>query len=339
MSDAGYVFSLFANCVPVKGARRSLICDLHHHRAQFIPNGLFYILTVLSGLSIQDIKGCFSSADERTIDEYFQVLLDREYGFITDEPWSFPHLSLEWDCPEKITNSIIDINADSRHNYHDIFSQLDGLGCQAVQVRAYDALSLEEIEQIVTASQIGRLRHLDLIVKFQPALTFEVIKQLCWQNQVISGFRVHSSPFDRKRILHPLPVLVAFHRAAVVPSSCGEVAPAYFSLALEHFTEAHHFNTCLNRKLTISTTGDLKSCPALRESYGNISHTPLLEAAKSTGLVRIGAITKDQVSVCRDCEFRYVCTDCRAYLADPDNLFSKPAKCKYDPYTATWATS
>jgi len=54
-------------------------------------------------------------------------------------------------------------------------------------------------------------------------------------------------------------------------------------------------------------------------------------------LVQIGSITKDQVAVCRDCEFRYVCTDCRAYTQDADDPYSKPAKCTYDPYTATWA--
>jgi len=40
--------------------------------------------------------------------------------------------------------------------------------------------------------------------------------------------------------------------------------------------------------------------------------------------------------VCKDCEFRYVCTDCRAYRADAEDLYSKRARCSYDPYTATW---
>ena len=29
-------------------------------------------------------------------------------------------------------------------------------------------------------------------------------------------------------------------------------------------------------------------------------------------------------------------TDCRAYIQDKNNIYSKPAKCNYDPYNAEW---
>ncbi|WP_407498921.1 hypothetical protein [Elizabethkingia anophelis] len=52
-------------------------------------------------------------------------------------------------------------------------------------------------------------------------------------------------------------------------------------------------------------------------------------------------LTKDGVDVCKDCEFRYICTDCRAYTEQTyinnDGLdISKPLKCGYDPYTVEW---
>jgi len=72
-------------------------------------------------------------------------------------------------------------------------------------------------------------------------------------------------------------------------------------------------------------------------SFGNACSTQLKSVVNDRQLVQIGSITKDQVAVCRDCEFRYVCTDCRAYTQDADDPYSKPAKCTYDPYTATWA--
>jgi len=28
--------------------------------------------------------------------------------------------------------------------------------------------------------------------------------------------------------------------------------------------------------------------------------------------------------------------DCRVYLEQPSNIYSKPLKCGYDPYSATW---
>ena len=38
----------------------------------------------------------------------------------------------------------------------------------------------------------------------------------------------------------------------------------------------------------------------------------------------------------KDCEFRYICTDCRVFIQEDANILSKPLKCNYNPYTALW---
>jgi SPASM domain peptide maturase of grasp-with-spasm system len=336
MSQQQGVFKLYANCMPVKGARRSVICDLQKQRLRFIPNQLFYILTELADSSTVEIKKKFDGQREQLIDDYFALLVAEDYGFWCDEPEKFPALDLTWERPETITNSIIDIDRFSQHDYSQIFTQLDELGCQAVQVRAYDALSMKELEEILQACHYRRLRHVDLIIKFQPELTREVLTEFCLRYQVITSISVYSSPQKSKHEVYPLPVFVRFYTHPVTPDSCGEVSHGYFSLFLEHFTEAQQFNTCLNKKLSISSDGSIKSCPSMSQSFGNISDTSLKSVVNEPALIQIGSITKDQVKICRDCEFRYVCTDCRAYTCDSDDPYSKPAKCSYDPYTASW---
>ena len=74
----------------------------------------------------------------------------------------------------------------------------------------------------------------------------------------------------------------------------------------------------------------------MRQSYGNIQDTSLQKALDHPDFKKYWNITKDQVAVCQDCEFRYICTDCRAYLDDPEDTYSKPLKCGYNPYSATW---
>jgi hypothetical protein len=44
----------------------------------------------------------------------------------------------------------------------------------------------------------------------------------------------------------------------------------------------------------------------------------------------------DEITKCKDCEFKHICTDCRAYLENPDDQYSAPLKCGYDPYTCEW---
>ncbi len=74
----------------------------------------------------------------------------------------------------------------------------------------------------------------------------------------------------------------------------------------------------------------------MQASFGNVTTTTLSDALYTEGFRDKWNIRKDQIEVCRDCELRYVCTDCRAYLSDTSNMFSKPFKCSYNPYTAEW---
>ncbi|HKV37973.1 MAG TPA: grasp-with-spasm system SPASM domain peptide maturase [Blastocatellia bacterium] len=333
---AGSVFKLYANCIPVKGARRSIICDLQTSRAQLIPNDCFTILTEFEGATLDEIKAHYDNEQDATIDEYFDLLLKQDYGFICDEPDRFPRLNLEWDRPEPITNAIVDIDRTSRHDFANIFFQLDEAGCQALQVRDYDGLSFAEVESILEATRHLRFRHVDLVIKYRPEFTEEALTELGIRYQVISRILVHSSPAQSRAKTDKMSFAIRFFTGVVTPASCGEVAPGYFSPNLEHFTEALHFNTCLNRKISISVDGHIKACPAMDHSCGRMGEVSLRAAVRDPVLVQLGAITKDQVSVCRDCEFRYICTDCRAFLSEPSNLYSKPAKCSYDPYTATW---
>ncbi|MGH9897575.1 MAG: grasp-with-spasm system SPASM domain peptide maturase, partial [Pyrinomonadaceae bacterium] len=298
MTECADIFKLYANSLPVKGARRSIICDLQNQRAQFIPNDLFFILTELKRLSVSEIKERFKDTPEKIIDDYFNLLIEQDYGFWCDEPDRFPDVDLSWDRPEAITNAIVDIDQTSKHDYRQIFSQLNNLGCQAVQVRAYDPLSMKELEGILQACQNLRLRHLDLVIKFHPQLTLETLVDFCMRYQLISRIVVHSSPHESKAKVDPLPIFIRFHTYEVTPSSCGEVAPGYFSLTLEHFAEAHLFNTCLNRKISIAANGDIKSCPAMQQSLGNIGNVSLASVVKHPVLVQLGSITKDQIEVC-----------------------------------------
>ena len=83
------VFVLFACCLPVRGARRSVLCDLARQSAQPIPNGLYEILTAHAGKSVAAIQEAYDHAYDAEIQEYFEFLLRHEFGFFTcQRQWS-----------------------------------------------------------------------------------------------------------------------------------------------------------------------------------------------------------------------------------------------------------
>ncbi|NJL76349.1 MAG: hypothetical protein HC892_16370 [Saprospiraceae bacterium] len=74
----------------------------------------------------------------------------------------------------------------------------------------------------------------------------------------------------------------------------------------------------------------------MRPKIGHINKVSLREPLLGNPFKRAWKIKKDDVKICKDCEFRYICSDCRAYTEVDNDLYSKPLKCGYDPYIGTW---
>lgn len=91
-------------------------------------------------------------------------------------------------------------------------------------------------------------------------------------------------------------------------------------------------NSCLNGKVCIDKYGNIKNCYHEEKIFGNIKVNTLKEVIEKTDFCKKWNINKDCIDVCKDCPYRYMCVDCRYFIEDPANKFSKPSFCKYNPY-------
>lgn len=117
-------------------------------------------------------------------------------------------------------------------------------------------------------------------------------------------------------------------------SHCGNISPNYFEANMDHFKN-RKVNNCLHGKISVSKEGEIKNCPSTKDIYGHIDLNTLRDVVKTKNIKKLWNISKDDINGCKDCEFRYICLDCRAYTEN-DNKYSKPKKCDYDPYTNKW---
>lgn len=107
-----------------------------------------------------------------------------------------------------------------------------------------------------------------------------------------------------------------------------------------HYTSGH---SCLAGKITITDTGDVLPCVFSRSQIvGNVADVGSLEPIVIGQLLQqCWQATKDDVLVCCDCEYRYVCFDCRP-LAEghaqgrADYLNAPYPRCSYNPYSGEW---
>jgi SPASM domain peptide maturase of grasp-with-spasm system len=329
---------LLANCIPVSGAVRSTLCDLNRNRYYIIPNDLSDFLRENEGTTLEEIIEKYGDDNKETILEYINFLENSEMIFWCDkdEIELFPKLNLDWDYPSHVTNAIIDLDSESSFSAASILEQLESLSCFFVQFRSYNKRSLQFWDEIFKPTLNSKFKGFEIYTKYDSSLTWDRLNIFLKTHYRVKIFTVFGSPTSciQKE---------GFHSAAVYVTQnidnethCGQIHPSYFSVNASMFSESQKFNSCLNRKISIDKNGYIKNCPSMNENYGHINETTLAQAIKNPTFEKYADINKDQIDTCKSCEFRYICTDCRAYLQNQNNLFSKPLKCKYDPFTTHW---
>ena len=185
---------LHANCIPVKGLIRSIICDLQYSSYHFIPNDLYDILT-RPNCSIQELILEYGSENKSAIDEYIEFIINENLGFIggRDDLDLFPRLNTDFRTPSKITNAILEYSTSNVQYIQEIAKQLELLGCKDLQIVAYDVISKKELEFLLTSFENSIIKSLELIIPFNEDYSEGYLKQLLIKNLRISRFHIHSA--------------------------------------------------------------------------------------------------------------------------------------------------
>lgn len=117
------------------------------------------------------------------------------------------------------------------------------------------------------------------------------------------------------------------------------ITPPFFTDE-QTFIDAHYHHTCLAGKIAVTTAGDVIPCIFARnQQCGNILKSSLAEILSAQPLDNCWHTTKDNIDKCKDCEYRYACSDCRPLAQSTSTTKSwlaAPQNCSYNPFTSTW---
>lgn len=97
------------------------------------------------------------------------------------------------------------------------------------------------------------------------------------------------------------------------------------------FFYSQHFNPCLGQQVAVDCGGEIRPCLWHDNVLGTVGKDNLKAMIISEMFSEYWELTKDKISVCKDCELRYACPDCRVSTGA-----GKPSFCNYDPYTGDY---
>lgn len=332
-------YRLFECCRLVRGHGRSCIYDLQRDRLLFVPNFITDLVNKRNEIDPSELVA-YDVRDQKTLRLFINQLIREEILFeVNDlEAKNFPLMDLSWDYFAHISNAIVFLCVKNISVFSTIIQNLIEMNCRNVQFIVSEDCEFDKIKELHNLMNTDNFEYFEFI--FPKSIVVDEHDMLTWVENNFSIGIVIVANHNYNKVLNSLnegrSSIIFTSEKISFTEKCGNVHPHYFCKTIECFTESQRHNTCLNRKVCIDAEGNIKNCPAMVKSYGNIKDTTLEEAINKPGFKDLWYICKDQIDVCKDCEFRYMCTDCRCFIKDPDNIYSQPAKCPYNPYICLW---
>lgn len=334
-------FNLFSNVLIVKGKTRIILADLQRCTSELLPLEFYEIINELKSISIGNLMNSYDEKSQEFINQYIKFLIENEYGFITqnnlDE--NFPPISYEFRDPSIVSNMVIEVEDFSILDV--IKNSIENLAIKHLVIYSNRHLYKTDFMKIENIFSKSILLGIEIFSPYHDIIDSNFVQELHSETTRIYNLIFYNCKRSPFKVKDEFRFIVNFVKEDIKMTSCGKVDLKYFNTNLPKVLEAINHNSCLHKKIGIDINGNIKNCPSMPQSFGNIKDTTLEEALAHKDFKKYWNLTKDEIEVCKDCEFRYICTDCRAYTErthkNKQGLdISKPLKCGYNPYTGEW---
>lgn len=331
-------FILLESCKLVMGDERCSIYDLQRGDLLLYPKWVGeFILKHQSKTSINSLRKIGQDEAQNYLG-LVAHLQEKEFIHITDQPALYTH-TLEPDFAPGASLYIKDAIVDFKDTTS-LSLQIKGikelldLGCEYLVFRFFQLNDLARLKAVIDT------------VKHHPTTQIQILatgiknSQFGATHEILMAYRnVHSCIiYTQEAKAENIESYDKIYTSNKLLSacSCGQIGPQNFRVNRPLFNLSQQANNCLAFKIGLDDQSNIKNCPSMQLPLGNLRTDSIASVIQQQDYQKYVSIKKDQLDSCKRCVFRYACVDCRAYLQDPADAYSKPLKCGYNPTTNKW---
>ena len=326
-----------------KGKTRSLLISYHENKIYPISNDIIELLNAFKVKKIKDVIN-ENEVHEESILKFIDFLIENGLAFYCSDPSRFIDIPDDYLTYSQIENAIVKIkfNSNTLNDYRSIISQLNDLGTEFIEIRFLGKNINLKIDNFLSLFEYSNFMGIEMYLEYNNEISENFLNDLCIKYQRLTNVFVYNSPenklISKRHVLYNEMGNMFFITDSIENCNCGKISMKSMHLGkLTNYFLSKKHNSCLFGKISIDENGNIKNCPSMKESFGNVRDISLAEVIEKPEFKKYWNINKDKIHVCKDCEFRHICTDCRAYVEDPKDIFSKPLKCGYNPYIGEWS--
>jgi SPASM domain peptide maturase of grasp-with-spasm system len=246
----------------------------------------------------------------------------------------FPKISLKYKNSNSLVQNII-FEIQKKIDLR-VFDFINKVKCKTIDFIFHSSLGVSQLNEIVIAvNNSNRVKQVKITCKYNENVNYQNILKSTSKISHLIIFGANEESYNKVGIVN-LYKLTSNKLSGFEPLNKLE----HMSVSLDFFVESQKHHTYFNRKLFIGKNGEIKNTPESEYVYENINSLKkpeeLNEIIFSSEYQEHWYVHKEIVDICKDCEFRHMCTDNRLPFKRTENEWYHKTECDYNPYINKW---
>lgn len=324
----------YAHCIPVSGSNKGCVYDLQRGDLYNFPNSFIELLLSYRDkpLSLMMSENKFQEA---VLKKYLSFLEESELIFYTEKPEKFPNLELDYLRPFHIDNLFIEINDIKENKWDFLKTKVESTGVLNV-VFIYNDINYSQdgikiIEEIIEIYRYSRIQYISFVLNYGTEIVKKA-KEIHKREPKVYETIFFNAKYNRKTKNGVY--YYKGNQSAVFNRRIKAVDD--FFVNKDIYLLGKQFNPYYFRSAYINNEGFLKNSMFNGQDYGNVFKEDILELIKNEEFTKLWYINKDQIEICADCQYRYICNDNRIPISVENSKYEHETECAYNPYNNEW---
>lgn len=339
LKNKDYYIKLYSCIKMVSGIVRSALYDLNRNLIYFIPNDIFKLLEKINNKRIDHLLDHLESLEDN---KYYYYWLDYLNNleciqiFSFEERNLFPEIDTIYYTPRKISFLELDSNLLCSSQIGRIISEINSLIIPNIIIYIQDISSYSEMEKVLSIFENSVVTRIILFINYDSKLFEEIDIN---ENKVF-----YENPRLFKLIFYNYPnILNSNHKSDSIMlfnenlSDIGNknISNNLIVVNVKAFGESDRYNLFYNERIYLSEELLVYNGFLKEKYYGNYQKMNFSEILNNSLYKDFVIISKEQIIICNQCEFRKGCSDNRIPVKG-NKLYYHTTECQYNPYVGKW---
>jgi len=301
--------NLYSHCKVVKGRDESVIVDFKNKRINYIPNDMADIIIDNKNISLNQDKlmNRYGADNKDAISSYLYGLEKKDIVFQSKNELDLGEFNTEYLKPTHLELMTLEIDSDNLcFDYLNIISEFESMGGVKMEIRFKNSSTknIKILEDILSQHKYSRIKFFSCHITRDDKLLSKMVKLLTYyiKFRILYVKEEKRSKPKKELYCNNRNVLFFYNETNDIKKHFR----THYIINRHFFTESLKYNVYLNKKISISSKGEIKNSFEFKTVHGLIQDEKTLSnVLKMKSITSLWEVNNDKILDLKHLPIRY----------------------------------